>query len=51
MLIDLGKDRILNLLGKFLIMKVDWKLKFFVKNLNERIDLYIKYVLKLSDVM
>lgn len=48
---DLGKDRILNPPGKLPIMKVDWKPKFFVKNLNERIDLHIKHVLKSSDVM
>lgn len=51
MLIDVGKEKILNFLGYIFILKVDWSKIDFEKEIILRIDLYVEIYLKFDVVM
>lgn len=42
MLIDVGRDKILNFLGCIFIIKVDWNKMDFEKEIEVRVDLYVE---------
>lgn len=42
MLIDVGKEKILNFLGCIFFLKVDWNKMDFEKEIEERVDVYVE---------
>lgn len=49
MLIELGKDRILNLLNCIFIIEVIWCLNVFVEEVRERVLMYVNKCLVFDD--